>query len=276
MPREYTDTQGAAVHSMDVSLMLEAQYDKVFKSVFDAVEHKDYRDHPAGRRQKIDYLLVDSTGRKVFVDDKADKHLATSGNLSLELFTVSPTGIGWGWMVQGVPAWLRYGSTESPDLIGIPMRAAKEWIAARHREFPVVSVVNRKRAVFDAEGNRAFSHITYNLLVPIDMLLLALEDSWHLQVPEEVHQFPNPVIASEWVARMRSVTPAEALDRMLEGPAQIDFVPTYSRDVVRDIVSRDRKREQNMNYICQCKPPGYLEDLFRAPPVEELAMEADY
>ncbi|KWU19152.1 hypothetical protein [Burkholderia cenocepacia] len=167
MPHIAQDANGVQLHDFNHSLKTEALVDAALRKTFGDALHLDYRTKPEAQKMGFDYLLRWTEAgevQKAAVDDKADARLKTTGNLSLELFTLSARrSCADGWLIYGKPLALRYVSVDSGEVLILPLSELREFVMPRLDDFDTVGVVNNRGDVF--------SHITFNSLVPAAVAL---------------------------------------------------------------------------------------------------------
>ena len=162
MPHIAQDADGVQLHDFHHSLKTEALVDAALRKTFGDDLHLDYRQAPIAQKMGFDYLLKWTEGKqvqKIAVDDKADARLKNTGNLSFELFTLSPRrSAADGWGIYGKALALRYVCAGTGEVLILPLSELREFVLPRLAEFDTVGVVNNRGG--------SFSHITFNSLVP--------------------------------------------------------------------------------------------------------------
>ncbi|MNR71360.1 hypothetical protein D3C71_19750 [compost metagenome] len=243
MSHTTTDANGVFVHEFASSLKTEADSDAALRAAFGAFEHLDYRAHDAARKMGFDYILKSEDAQRIAVDDKADTWLASSGNVSLELFTLSRRPAAEGWLFYSRAVALRYVSVKSGEVLVLPLDEVRAFVLPRLADFETVGVVNAPR------GN--FTHITFNSLVPASELLAHCPGASIVYLPGATGRLSRGI--SE-----RVVPGQEAVSRLLHAGMYSRAAAGLGGPEMGYHVAANRHAAKQREYLQQCRLPAGL------------------
>lgn len=244
MPHVTKDAEGVLLHEFDHSLQTEALVDAALRRTFGESLHVDYKEMRAAQKMGYDYLLKwtsDGVLNKVSVDDKADKRLLATGNLSIELFGVSPfRGLSDGWAIYGKAYALRYVCVGSGEVLLLPMQELRNFFMPRLEQFPTVGVVNRR--------GETLSHVSFNILVPATEALKHCPSACIVLLENA-----KPAISKGFEERVLSAE--AALATLADKPQYSKAVRSLSTQQIQHQLLANRFRHAQEQYLAQCRLP---------------------
>lgn len=244
MPHVTKDADGVLLHEFKHSLQTEALVDAALRRTFGESIHVDYTKMRAAQKMGYDYLLkwtTDGVQHIVAVDDKADKRLLETGNLSIELFGVSPhRGLADGWSIYGKAYALRYVCVGSGEVLLLPMQELRDFFLPRIEQFPTVGVVNRR--------GETLSHVSFNVLVPATEALIHCPSACIVLLEDA-----KPAISKGFENRVLS---AEAALATLAGKEKYSKAArSLSTRQIQHQLLANRFRHAQEQYLAQCRLP---------------------
>lgn len=204
---------GARQHPIGDGLDLEAKFLYVQHLFAPAAKSLDLRAHPLARKIGVDYVQM-GDGWMSSVDEKACKNVFETGNVALELFTLSRTRpISRGWFLYGSNAFIFYICVQSAEVLVLPVDEVRAAVLPRLKWLHVVSAMNP-----DRKRKGEISHLSYNSLVPVGCLMAWCPGVRIFELPESTghfaSQFPDRVAsAQDVVAQLQSLPLYSTPDR---------------------------------------------------------------
>jgi len=247
MPHVTKDAEGVLLHEFNHSLQTEALVDAALRRTFGESIHVDYTKMRDAQKLGFDYLLKwasDGGQHIVAVDDKADKRLLQTGNLSIELFGVSPfRGLADGWAIYGKAYALRYVCVGSGEVLVLPMQELRDFFLPRLEQFPTVGVVNRR--------GETLSHVSFNILVPATEALKHCPSACVVLLDGA-----KPAISKGFEKRVLSAEAALAALAALAGKEKYSkAAPSLSTQQIQHQLLANRFRHAQEQYLAQCRLP---------------------
>jgi hypothetical protein len=243
MPFSERGSSGNPLHKFPTGLELERAADKILRRAFTEFPFSDYRDDEQARARGYDYVYkmsglgVDS---KVAIEDKADTKIVKTGNVSLEIFTISRGPRRPGWLFFSEAGLLRYVAFANRECLVLPFTEVRQFMLSRMYDFPPVGAVNYN-------GHDAFTHISFTLLVPWVKLFAGCPSA------RIVNMEGLPSLAKDTRHAERVVSAREAIfqatDRMYSKPMR----GWPSLEYVQWALDNNLRGKTQQSYISQCR-----------------------